>query len=296
MKISNDELRAILEEVETELQPLLRSEKDRLSKAVGDEMSSSPSSSPMGQEASKSPGRDMLPEERSGGEEGMEGSSPAAPGAEASAPGMEGSAGEGAGAEGQVEALAAEYAKLPPEELEMHLMALQAAMQQLGGGAEGSPAGSPAGSPPPGAEASPAMKKEMSASAGSASASPAPAKKGEKSAEKSSYTKKEKSAKEESSKEESSKEESSPMSKSEIDALNAKIDVALKAVEFLTRPMRKAVTEAAETPAKTYTRAEVTEKLKAVTANPSLAKSERALINGFYDGRVSLDKITHLLK
>jgi hypothetical protein len=294
MKISSDELRAILEEVETELQPLLRSEKERLSKAVGDdEMSSSPSSSPMGQEASKSPGRDMLPEERSGGEE----SASPAPGAEASAPGMEGSAGgEGAGAEGQVEALAAEYAKLPPQELEMHLMALQAAMQQLGGGAEGSPAGSSAGSPPPapGAEASPAMKKEMSTSAGSASASPAPAKKGEMSAEKA-YSKKEKSAKEESSKEESS-EKSSSMSKSEIDALNAKIDVALKAVEFLTRPMRKAVTEAAETPAKTYTRAEVTEKLKAVTANPSLAKSERALINGFYDGRVSLDKITHLLK
>lgn len=289
MKISSNELRAILEEVEAELEPLLRSEKDRLSKAVGDEMSTSASSaSPMGQEASKSPGRDMLPEEKSGGSAGEE--SPAmSPGGE-EAPGAEASAGEGAGeagAEGQVEALAAEYAKLPPEELEMHLMALQAAMQKLGGGAEGSAGGSPAGSPPaaPGAEASPAMKKEMSAKA---------TEKSPKGVEKS-YTKKEKSAKEESTKEESS-EKSSPMSKSELDALNAKVDVALKAVEFLTRPMRKAVTEAADMPSKVMTRAEVTEKLKSVTANPSLAKSDRTLVNEFYDGRVSLDKITHLLK
>lgn len=295
MKISSNELRAILEEVEAELEPLLRSEKDRLSKAVGDEEGSSPSASsasPMGQEASKSPGRDMLPEEKSGGPVGGGEESPAlSPGGEASPAGAPEGADEGgeAGAEGQVEALAAEYAKLPPEELEMHLMALQAAMQKLGGGAEGSAGGSPAGSPAPaGPEASPALKKELSASPEASKA-----KKAEKSVEKS-YTKKEKSA-EESSKSESS-EKSSPMSKSEFDALNAKVDVALKAVEFLTRPMRKAVTEAADAPSKSWSRPEVTEKLKAVTANPSLAKSDRQLVNEFYDGRVSLDRIAHLLK
>jgi hypothetical protein len=44
------------------------------------------------------------------------------------------------------------------------------------------------------------------------------------------------------------------------------------------------------------TKGEVTAKLKAVTASPTLAKSDRQLVNGFYDGRISLDQIAHLLK
>lgn len=286
MQISSAELRSILEDVEKDLTPLLRSERAKLSKAIGDEESASASASPMGEE-SRSAGRDMVPSERSGSPAGMEGSASASASPEGSSAGMppegspqagpEGSASAGGG-EG-VEALAAEYAKLPPEELEMHLMALEMVLKQHGGGAEGSPAGmppegSPAGMPP---EASPAMKKEYSASASEKSKSPAMKKEMSHSASESSE---------------------SAISKSEIDALNQKLDVALKAVEFLTRPMRKAVTEFAteEKPALNLSKNEITAKLKAVTASPTLAKSDRQLINGFYDGRIAVDQIAHLLK
>jgi hypothetical protein len=308
MQISENELRAILEEVEAELSPLLRSEREKLSKAVGDEVSSSASASPMGEEI-KSAGRDMLPGERSPSLADEKSASAGAPPAEgsASAGSPEASAGSAGGDEG-VKELAAQYAQLSPEELEMHLMALQAAMQQLMGGAEGSagaaaPAG-PAGAPPAGPEASASagMPPMMGKAEKSASASA--------SAEKSAHMKKEVSAsasaeksasyhkKEHSAEESSSKEESSSVSKSELEAVNAKLDVALKAVEFLTRPMRKAVTEfvSEEKPAANLTKNEVTAKLRAVCSTPSLSKSDRELVNGFYDGRVSLDRISHLLK
>lgn len=288
MQISSAELRSILEDVEKDLTPLLRSEREKLSKAIGDEDSASASASPMGEE-SRSAGRDMVPSERSGSPAGMEGSASASASPEGSSAGMppegspeagpEGSASAGGG-EG-VEALAAEYAKLPPEELEMHLMALEMVLKQHGAGGEASPAGMPEGSPAPAGmppEASPAMKKEMSEKSKSASVS-------------------EKSASPAAKKEYSASEGSS-VSKSEIDALNQKLDVALKAVEFLTRPMRKAVTEFAsdEKPVLNLSKNEITAKLKAVTASPTLAKSDRQLINGFYDGRIAVDQIAHLLK
>lgn len=285
MQISSAELRSILEDVEKDLTPLLRSEREKLSKAVGDEESASASASPMGEE-SRSAGRDMVPSERSGSPAGMEGSASASASPEGSSAGMppegspeagpEGSASAGGG-EG-VEALAAEYGKLPPEELEMHLMALEMVLKQHGGGGEASPAGMPPEAPPAGMppEASPAMKKEYSASA-SASKSASPAAKKEMS---------------------HSASEGSSISKSELDAVNAKLDVALKAVEFLTRPMRKAVTEFAteEKPALNLSKNEITAKLKVITASPALAKSDRQLINGFYDGRIAVDQIAHLLK
>lgn len=286
MQISSAELRSILEDVEKDLTPLLRSERAKLSKAVGDEDSASASASPMGEE-SRSAGRDMVPSERSGSPAGMEGSASASASPEGSSAGMPPEGSPQAGPEGSpsagggegVEALAAEYAKLPPEELEMHLMALEMVLKQHGGGGEASPAGmppegSPAGMPP---EASPAMKKEYSASASASEKSKSPAMKKEMS---------------------HSASEGSSISKSEIDALNQKLDVALKAVEFLTRPMRKAVTEFAteEKPALNLSKNEITAKLKAVTASPTLAKSDRQLINGFYDGRIAVDQIAHLLK
>lgn len=309
MKISDKEIQSILAEVEAELAPLLRSERSKLSKAVGDEDSVG-SASPMGEE-SRSPGRDLMPEERSSsgsasegssasGSPMPEGSSSGSPEGSMSAGSPEGSA--GAGGEGDVQALAAEYAKLAPEELEMHLMAIEAAMQQMQGGAAGGPEAAAGGMPPAGApapasqagamppEGSPAMKSEKSVSA-SASAEKSKHKMGK---EESSHAE-ESSAK----KKEVSAEESSSISKSEFDEMKAKLDVAMKGIEFLTRPMRKAVTEfVGETtkPAASFTKSEVTAKLKSVTASPTLAKSDRNLINGFYDGAVSLDQIAHLLK
>jgi hypothetical protein len=223
----------------------------------------------------------------------------------------EGSAGGG----GDVQELASQYAQLSPEDLESHLMAIELAMQQMqGGAAGGAPAGMPpeaggAGMPPaaPPAQAgamppegSPAMKSENSPknmkkiATGMYGAPSDPEKLAEWKKKHFGDKKPEGSA---SSSGEGSKEES--VKKSELDAVNAKLDVALKAVEFLTRPMRKAVTEFAVTETKaatSMTKNEVTAKLKAVTASPTLAKSDRQLVNGFYDGRISLDQIAHLLK
>jgi hypothetical protein len=190
-------------------------------------------------------------------------------------------------------------------------MAIEMAMQQMqGGAAGGAPAGMPpaaggAGMPPaaPPAQAGamppeqsagmPAMKSENKLKKLGLTMTPEEAREWSK---KHGEGSKEESSKEGSGSKEGSKEE--PVKKSELDAVHAKLDVALKAVEFLTRPMRKAVTEFAVTEAKapSMTKSEVTAKLKEVTASPTLAKSDRHLVNGFYDGRVSLDQIAHLLK
>ena len=319
MKISDKEIASILAEVEAELAPLLRSERQRLSKAAED---SAGSASPMGEE-SRSPGRDLMPDERSGSgspEGSASGSPMGSPEGSMSAGSPEGSMSAGspegsAGGGGDVQELASQYAQLSPEDLESHLMAIEMAMQQMqGGAAGGAPAGMPpeaggAGMPPaaPPAQAgamppegSPAMKSENSPknmkkiATGMYGAPSDPEKLAEWKKKHFGDKKPEGSA---SSSGEGSKEES--VKKSELDAVNAKLDVALKAVEFLTRPMRKAVTEFAVTETKaatSMTKNEVTAKLKAVTASPTLAKSDRQLVNGFYDGRISLDQIAHLLK
>lgn len=315
MKISDKEIASILAEVEAELAPLLRSERQRLSKAAED---SAGSASPMGEE-SRSPGRDLMPDERSGSASASPEASASASGSPMGSPegsasasgspeGSSASAGspEGSAGGGDVQELAAQYAQLSPEDLESHLMAIEMAMQQMQGGAGGAPAGMPpeaggAGMPPaaPPAQAgamppegSPAMKSEKVKKLLGPFGTPEEHEKWSKEAKE----KSKEGSKEESSKE-GSKEESS-VKKSELDAVNAKLDVALKAVEFLTRPMRKAVTEFAVTEAKvpSMTKSEVTAKLKEVTASPTLAKSDRQLVNGFYDGRISLDQIAHLLK
>lgn len=329
MKISDKEIASILAEVEAELAPLLRSERQRLSKA------GEGSASPMGEE-SRSPGRDLMPDERSGSgsPEGSasgspmgspEGSasasgSPMPEGSASGSPEMSGGSPEGsAGGGGDVQELAAQYAQLSPEDLESHLMAIEMAMQQMQGGAGG---GAPAGMPPEagGAGMPPAAPP---AQAGAMPPEGSPTMKSEKSKEMKKivtpfygtpeqfeeWSKTHGKKGKEGSAEESSgsasgspepkKDKEETVKKSELDAVNAKLDVALKAVEFLTRPMRKAVTEFAVVETKaasSMTKSEVTAKLKEVTSSPTLAKSDRNLVNGFYDGRISLDQIAHLLK
>lgn len=351
MKISDKEIASILAEVEAELAPLLRSERQRLSKAAED---SAGSASPMGEE-SRSPGRDLMPDERSGSASGSpeasasaSGSPMGSPEGSASASGSpmpEGSASAGspegsAGGGGDVQELAAQYAQLSPEDLESHLMAIEMAMQQMqGGAAGGAPAGMPpeaggAGMPPaappaqagamPPPEGSPTMKseglnkgmltwapyttlhhvatqheKEHGAGAWDKEHPDMTIAHIKENMDKEGSAAKERSASREKSASAPAEKSAGSFSKNELDAVNAKLDVALKAVEFLTRPMRKAVTEFAVTETKaasSMTKGEVTAKLKEVTASPTLAKSDRNLVNGFYDGRVSLDQIAHLLK
>lgn len=298
MIFSSDEMRALLAEVEAELEPLLRAERSAsMEKAAPGEESSMGSASPMGEGSMSPGGREASAGERSGGmvaDEAPEGSA----GGEQSM-----GADEGAGEE-DVQALAAEYAKLDPKELEMHLLALQAAMKQMMGD-EGSAGPAPAPEASAAPAPAPAMKSEKSMSAkkaeGSVSASKsASAKKAEHSmsASKSMSAKKAEKKDEESSEESSSESSEVTMSKSEFDALSKKIELVTRAVEVLAKPMRKAVTEANIAPEKTaLTKSEITAKLRTATANPAaLTKSDRDLVVGFYEGRVSVDQIGHLLK
>lgn len=182
-----------------------------------------------------------------------------------------------------VNALTAEYSKLPPEELKMHYIASKAALMQTmqaaqGAGAGGpppdasappSPAGSPAPDAPPAAPPAPegppmALKNEMKPA-------PVPMAKSE------------------------------GLSKAEADDLRAQIEGLTKAVTIvLGAPQRKAVTSLAflaksEEPAKTLSKAEVDAKLKD-KIRTNLSKSDRALINQFTLNQIDVSKIEHLLK
>jgi hypothetical protein len=187
-------------------------------------------------------------------------------------------------------ALKAEYAKLPPEELKMHFLAAkEALMEIMGGGGDAAPAPDAPMAPPapgPGPEAS----------------APAPAFKGEKSMVHA----------------DANGGGSLPIKKSESDEVaslkaelaetNAGLEALVKAfTNVVGQPMRKAVTNLAfvpktgEAPAdqidvSKLSSAQITEKLKAVTADQKLSKSDRDLINGYYVRAVSVDKIAHLLK
>jgi hypothetical protein len=65
--------------------------------------------------------------------------------------------------------------------------------------------------------------------------------------------------------------------------------------------MRKALVESSEDPTvraaavSGLSKSEVTARLSEVAAKPTLAKSDRALINGFYSGTVPLQSLAHLL-
>jgi len=73
---------------------------------------------------------------------------------------------------------------------------------------------------------------------------------------------------------------------------------------FIGKPIQKAVTgtsyvaksEETEVSHKSITPAQVTAKLSQLTRSPDLKKSDRDLVNGYYEGTVKVDAIAHLLK
>ena len=74
-------------------------------------------------------------------------------------------------------------------------------------------------------------------------------------------------------------------------------------VEYVSKPVRKSlkyITEieapVVEKPVSELSKSEITEKLNRVSRDPSLKKSDRELINGFYSGEVKVDALAHLLK
>jgi hypothetical protein len=281
MKLKDSELKAILAEVQADLDKSLDLEVKKLSKAAGEdempaeepEMSAAP--------AEETPGEDHAPAEETPGEEH---SAPAdeapmgdePPADEASAPADPAAEDPAAadGAEGAMspEELEAEYSKLDPETLKMHYLAAKAALfAAMGGGAGGAPEASAPAAPP---AAPPAAGPGMEASA------PAPAMKSEK-----------------------NDASLSKAEKAELETLREQVKLQEKLFDLLNAPARKAVT-AVDFVAKSEEKAdkrvlsksEVASKLKTVTADAKLSKSDRELVNGYVLGTVSIDKIEHLLK
>ncbi len=306
-KIKDSDLKQVIAALEADLNEAFEGSKASLVKAEGDDEKKGPpessddSASPPASD-SASPAADAPPGDSAGG------SAPPSPemaGASAPAPQADPAAPQQGDQPLTPEALQAEYAQLPPEELDMHIQAALAAKEALAasagagaGGPPGAPPGAPpagpaGGMPPPGASPAPdassqmmppAMKQEMS----------------------------------------SHKQANGGMIKSEdikaefaaIKAAHAAEMAALQKsykedVENLTkaitlvveRPERKAVTSisylkktepSVDAPAKTFSPAEVKAKLNELI--PSLSKSERSLILDYYSGKVKIDALTSLVE
>ncbi len=181
------------------------------------------------------------------------------------------------GAELTPEALQAEYAKLDPQELEMHIHAALAAKEALMGAAGG--AGAPPMAPP--ADAAPAPAAPGMDGAGPAMKKESPM----------------------------TPEKVKAMAKAEVDELRAAVKEQAEAIEALTKtlttvmekPLRKSIASVrpAEAPKKdlsTLTMKDVNEHLTKITADPKLAKSDRDTINDFFDRKVGIDKLAHLFE
>lgn len=286
MKIKDNELKAILSEVQTELDQLFKSEK--LSKAVGDD-EPTPEATP---EASAASPEGSAPAPEASAPPAPV-ASPAAPNApadmtpgdtmphDAPAESAEGTPGE-IEATTDPEALKAEYMKLAPEELKMHyLAAKQALIEAMGGGQE---APAPAPEAPMAPPATPAPEMTMKGEKDYAKANGGEMSKG-------------KMAKSEPN-------EEVELLKGQIENQNKQIEMLVKAVDLtLSQPLRKAVTSVAHLP-KTenlptdvtkLTKAQIDLKLKPVITQ-NLSKSDRQLINQYYTDAVKVDAIAHLLK
>lgn len=184
-----------------------------------------------------------------------------------------------------MEELVMAYSELPPDILKMHYIAAKKAlfdqMTAAEGGAEASPPAPPEGPAP-----------EASAGPGMGSQRPLPPEETRKSAKDPNGGK---------------IIPGKSLTKSETDK---RIEELQKSVEGLTRalelalsvPVRKAVTGVAHiakseeaVPVKMLSKAEITERLKIKTMDPTLSKADRELVNSYYAGNITVDKIEHLL-
>lgn len=292
IRLSEEELQAILAEAEAEIKEVLKSESARLAKAQepGEEGAPDEGSAPPMDEGSAPMDEGSAPPMEGTGAPPMDEGSAPPPGPEGSAP-----AGDPAAEQGATDpaALEAEYSQLPPEELKVHYMAVKSALFKLmgagpdaGAGPEGSapPAPAPAGPPPGGPAPAPAMKGEMSAGK---QVSPSPGNGG-------------KLGKSETARDEALEQLKAELKKNEehINLLATALDKAL------TTPLRKAVTTVAHVPkgeedkstALSLSKSEIAEKLSEKARDPKLAKSDRDLINKFYVGAVDVVKLQHLLQ
>lgn len=301
--IEKDKLDQMLVEVSNELAEMLKAEQSALAKSSEDD---APSESSEGSQP---------PTEADGSAEGSpsaEGSAPppaaegSAPPAEASSPAPEMSGATPPDQPGEiepaptVEGLQAEYSQLDPESLKMHYLACKAALMAVMGADQG------AGAPPPEAS-SPAAPPAPAA------APPAPPMMG-----KTELGKKVSSA--EANGGQMTKSEKDP----EVEALRRELEETKKLVksydeelskftkvmETAMTPVRKSVKNASDMrfigrtgdesgsveEAPRLTKKEVQAKLSEKISEGKLSKSDRELIYSYNIGKVSVEKIAHLLK
>jgi hypothetical protein len=323
LKVSDNELQNILNELENDLSGYLSDTQNKLAKAREEDGSPSPGASPgspsasagsPSASASASPSASAAPSAEEGVSpdasqmgagpvegEGMEG----APEGEMGGEGMEGAPEGMEGQEGMgqdpaaeqgidPQALEAEYAQLPVEELKAHYLAAKSALfqvmgQQQGGGQPqgAAPAGPPGGAPPMGAGgppggapppemgAPPAMKNEKQFAPSNGGGDGIPTSNG-----------------------------LEVTRKSEVSDLRAQLEAMAKVVNLLAgQPVQKAVTgltymgkgEPVESKKIDLDPRAVTAKLTELTRNPGLKKSDRERITGYYEGTVKIDAIVDLL-
>jgi len=318
LEISDEQLKQILAEVETELETMLKTEKP-LAKAFGEN-----DEDDAGKMAAKpedtGPSADAPMTSTPGGAGGIPGA-PLDPQAEAAPeaapememPGHEGMAPEQEGMDPAMDqapdfdSLKGEYSALSPEELKMHFMAAKEALFALmGGHGEADPMGAPEvpAMAPPAQDM--AMKMELEAVGPNKKAS-APSKmrleevapEGKFGAPKPNRLEEVYVEAKKSEKDSHELEELRKSVKDQDLALNQLVDAVKMVFE---RPERKAVTsinavtKPGDAPeAKFLSKSEAMSKLSEV-AKTNLKKSDRELINAYCVGKISIDKIDHLLK
>lgn len=325
-KFNDAELKDILNEVAEDLQKAFDKEKEALAKGFPPDEGSASGSDSSGSSASE--GSASAPEASASEGSGSmpEGSADMGSASDEGAPG-EGAPGEGgdpaadAGAELTPEALQAEYAKLDPQELEMHIHAALAAKEALMG-ADGA-AGAPPMAPP--AADGLAMKGEMSAELShEVSKSPSQhnrdAQKKETSESGGELSHSVSMSPSQHNRDMSKNAPMTPekvkaMAKAEVAEVIAELKAELKSahedVENLTKavttlmekPLRKSITSVRPSAAdearkdiSNLTMQDVQKHLIKLTARPDLKKSDRELINNFYDRRAKITDLAHLFE
>lgn len=278
--LKDAELNKLLDEVALDLNKAFGEVQDKLAKGEGQRLEGDQSGKMVKDEVD---GKPKAPEESSPVAEGSD-APPAVPpaddGAGSPSPDAAAPAAPGAdpaqemGAQLTPEALEAEYAKLPPEELQMHLQAAQAAAAKMAGGmgAPDAGMGMGAGAPPAPEAAAPQAPLMQSEKAVAADL-----------------------------------KKSEELAKAELEAVKAenkslKEDVEIIAAtlkKMIETPVRKAITSIAElqkgegdeTPAndeyKPLAPNEFWAKLKEVSKRPDLKKSEKQLILDVYAKQVN---------
>lgn len=296
-KYTKEELQGLIAETRAQLGDLLKSEGKQIAapEAIGGQMKKEEGSPPPEESSASESGSAPAPsapasDAAAGGPPAPDASASAAP-----APDAGGSAG---GAPADMPTLVAAYSQLSPEELQMHVQALQQVMSasqaQAGAGAPppgGMPPGAPAGAPPapagPPAGMPPAGPDAVAPMPGEGSKPIDPAM---------------------AMKSESDKELLQKLTKAEgsVKSLESSVEKIAKAMELmLAKPQRKAVTgkdlaksakEVEKVDVTKLNKSQLTAKLSELARKPELKKSERNLINSFYSGKIKVEALAPLFE